>query len=1086
MTQPKFYLIPALQIMLCLFLFSNIPAFAQQDLNDVKITLADDTASFAQILRQIENSTNFKFSYLRDEVPLNKKITIQVEDESLYKLLMKLASKYGLQFKRINNQIVVSKAKNFDERLLAVPQGPASLRGKILDAATGEALIGANVIVQGTSMGAASDMDGNYAIPNIPAGNYSLRVSYIGYKTIIVKINLKSEEHLTKILKLEAVGITGKEVVVTAQASGQNAAINQQLASNKIVNVVSSARIQDLPDANAAESVGRLPGVSVTRSGGEANGVVIRGMDSKYNMIMIDGVEMAPTNASSRATDLSMISSNTLSGIEVYKTVTPDMDAAVLGGVVNFKLREAKKAVGTIPTLNFLAQGGYNQIVSKYNNYKFVASAENRYFNDKLGVFAQGIVERVNHTSDNLGASYDVTNTKILNAPHDPYMTSMTLSFAPRLEDRYDGTLVLDYKLPAGKISLMNLGSQSNTTTITYQNRYPTSGNDIYLNDSYSFQTYNVFTNLLDYEQSLPGSINMDVKISHAFSENTSPDNYSMNFWQQGAGVSGITNTDPPDVIARAAYAKIKPSDLIAYQISTSHNYTKTRNINASIDLSRTFNFSDEITATLKAGGDYKYTGRWHNQMSAGANIYTGSWATRAAIVKAFPWMQNAPYNYNPNGSNFVTVEPFMISNFSYGNFLNGDYNMGPATNLDLIHGAIAAVIDTSAKEGGKVGSRDYIPDNRGLFDGNYNGHEDRSAGYIMATISIGPNLTVIPGVRYQGLFTSYTAPIITNPSSDPYPVEYPHRDTTMNRFHGYWLPDISLIYKPLTWLNIRAAYTTTISYPDFTQLTPLVNVVYGNNPSVTWHNYNLNPAHSQNYDLAVSVYNNNIGLFTAGGFLKQIDGLIFGTGDVYPLKNWTAFPEVPPTTPNLAGYTVNYSINNPYRTNVWGAEVEWQTHFWYLPNPFNGLVMNVNYTHIFSKAKYPYAFLADTGSYPRIGKMQVQQPYYDRLYNQPNDIANLSIGYDYKGFSILVSMIYKANVFTGTNFWPDLRNRQPDWTRWDISAKQSLPWNGLQVYLDINNINGQNDISIEQGTGYPSSSQDYGMTADLGIRWSL
>jgi len=94
-----------------------------------------------------------------------------------------------------------------------------------------------------------------------------------------------------------------------------------------------------------------------------------------------------------------------------------------------------------------------------------------------------------------------------------------------------------------------------------------------------------------------------------------------------------------------------------------------------------------------------------------------------------------------------------------------------------------------------------------------------------MATINVGPNLTIIPGVRYQGLFTSYTAPIITNPSSDPYPVEYPHRDTTMNRFHGYWLPDISMIYKPLTWLSVRAAYTTTLSYPDFTQITPLVNV---------------------------------------------------------------------------------------------------------------------------------------------------------------------------------------------------------------------------------------------------------------------
>jgi len=1074
-----------MQIMICCLLMYTSAASAQEDLKDVKITLADDTVALSHVLRDIERSTNFKFSYLKDNVPLDEKITIQVEDESLYKLLTKLASKYGLAFRRINNQIVVTRAPVI-EKALYVPAGPGSIKGKITDATTGEGLIGANVLLEGTSMGSAADMDGNFSIPGVPAGAYNMKVSYIGYKTMVMKIQLKEGEHLVKNIKLEAVGITGKEVVVTAQASGQNSAINQQIASDKIVNVVSSARIQELPDANAAESVGRLPGVTVTRSGGEANGVVIRGMDSKYNMIMIDGVEMAATNQDTRATDLSMISSNTLSGIEVYKTLTPDMDAAVLGGVVNFKLREAKKSVSGIPTLSFLAQGGLNQIVNKYNNYKFVASAENRYMNDKLGIFVQGIAERVNHTSDNLGANYTVTNTKFLNGAHDPYMTSMTLNFVPRIEDRYDGTLVLDYKLPAGKISLMNLASQSNTATTTYQNSYQTSGNTMYLKDSYSFRTYNVFTNLLDYEQMLFGSINMDIKISHAFSENSSPNNYSMNFEDQTIDLTNINQTDPPNVIAQDVYSQIDPTTLYAYQINTSNNYTKQRNVDASIDLSRTFNFSDEITATFKAGGDYKYTGRWHTEMSAGANILTGSKGTIAAIIKAYPWMMNAPYNFPPDGSKPMTIQPFLINNFSYGNFLNGDYNMGPATSLDMIRGAMAAVIDTSLKEAGKVGSRDYIPDNRGLFVSNYNGHEDRSAGYIMATINIGPDLTIIPGVRYQGLFTSYTAPIVTNPSSDSYPVEYPHRDTTMNRFHGYWLPDISIRYKPLSWLDIRAAYTTTLSYPDFSQITPLLNIASGNNPTVTWHNYNLNPAHSQNYDLALSTYSNEIGLFTIGGFLKQIDGLIFGTGDMHPLKDWSAYPEVPKNIPNLAAYAIDYSINNPYRTNVWGAEAEWQTHFWYLPTPFNGLVLNVNYTHIFSRAKYPYSFLADTGNYPHQGKMQIQQPYYDRLYNQPNDIANLSLGYDYKGFSILVSMIYKANVFTGTDFWPDLRNRQPDWTRWDISAKQELPWNGLQVYMDINNINGQNDINIEQGTGYPSSSQDYGMTADLGIRWSL
>ena len=78
--------------------------------------------------------------------------------------------------------------------------------------------------------------------------------------------------------------IEGEIAIVTAQAFGQRAAINQQLASNSVVNIVSAEKIEELPDATAAEAIGRLPGVSLKRSSGEANKVVIRGLSPKYNV----------------------------------------------------------------------------------------------------------------------------------------------------------------------------------------------------------------------------------------------------------------------------------------------------------------------------------------------------------------------------------------------------------------------------------------------------------------------------------------------------------------------------------------------------------------------------------------------------------------------------------------------------------------------------------------------------------------------------------------------------------------------------------------------------------------------------------
>ena len=150
-----------------------------------------------------------------------------------------------------------------------------------------------------------------------------------------------------------------------------------------------------------------------------------------------------------------------------------------------------------------------------------------------------------------------------------------------------------------------------------------------------------------------------------------------------------------------------------------------------------------------------------------------------------------------------------------------------------------------------------------------------------------------------------------------------------------------------------------------------------------------------------------------------------------------------------------------------------------------SGLVLNVNYTHIFSGAKYPYT-ITRRGVYPTFQPSYVDTFYTDRLLDQPDDIVNLSVGYDYQGLSAVASMIYQSNVFNGTNFWPELRSYKSSYLRWDAVIKQDLPWYNIQVYLDLNDLNGASDIYVVQANGFPTSQSSYGMTADLGLRWSF
>lgn len=151
--------------------------------------------------------------------------------------------------------------------------GPVAFAGRVTglvrDKATGEELIGATVQVKGTAIGIATDVDGRFSLPSVPSGAQTLVVSYIGYRQQEVAVNVVDGGTVQVTVDLEPSSLQGDEVTVTAQVEGQVAAINQQIASNTISNVVSAARIQELPDVNAAESIGRVPGVSIQRSGGE-------------------------------------------------------------------------------------------------------------------------------------------------------------------------------------------------------------------------------------------------------------------------------------------------------------------------------------------------------------------------------------------------------------------------------------------------------------------------------------------------------------------------------------------------------------------------------------------------------------------------------------------------------------------------------------------------------------------------------------------------------------------------------------------------------------------------------------------------
>ena len=115
-----------------------------------------------------------------------------------------------------------------------------SVAGRVLDRDSGEPLPGANVTIVGTSIGASTDLEGKYVLRNVPTGKQSMKVTYIGYRSVTMDVTVGENATLTQDYHLVVQALEGQTVVVTGQAKGQMSAINEQLTSKNIVNVVSA------------------------------------------------------------------------------------------------------------------------------------------------------------------------------------------------------------------------------------------------------------------------------------------------------------------------------------------------------------------------------------------------------------------------------------------------------------------------------------------------------------------------------------------------------------------------------------------------------------------------------------------------------------------------------------------------------------------------------------------------------------------------------------------------------------------------------------------------------------------------------
>lgn len=266
-----------------------------------------ESTTLKELFDLIEEKFNYTFLIRNNDINLNERISIDMSNRSVEEILTTALKNQHADFVVNNNRIVVYKSSSNPNELRnterMVAQQTITISGTIVDAVTGEPVIGANVLVKGTTNGTSTDFDGKFSL-EAPAGA-TLVVSYIGYVNHEVKatsapmtIRIKEDTQNLEEVVVVGYGVQKKESLTGAM----------QVVSNEKLLDATSPTVENLLS-------GKAPGVQVTSGGGQpgaAGKVVIRGKStvngSTDPLWIVDGVIVGTEAGSLNPADIESMS----------------------------------------------------------------------------------------------------------------------------------------------------------------------------------------------------------------------------------------------------------------------------------------------------------------------------------------------------------------------------------------------------------------------------------------------------------------------------------------------------------------------------------------------------------------------------------------------------------------------------------------------------------------------------------------------------------------------------------------------------------------------------------------------------------
>ncbi len=902
---------------------------------------------------------------------------------------------------------------------------PGTITGRVFSPATGEYLRNAQIRVDSTGEVISSEDGGTYRISPIASGSVTLVVTYTGFRSVTATVDVPPGGTVTRDIEListmQAPAATDPKgpsklaaFKVSTEREGNAKAIMDQRNSMNITNTVASDVFGDVAEGNVGEFLKHMPGVELDLTQGEVRTIRLRGLDSEYTQVTLDGVSLGSADANqgasgnARAFSFEQVSLASMESIEVSKTISADVDANAPAGTINLKTKRAFDRAGRRVSMsanltafstrfNFEESYGPDDRKSRKIHPGGIFDYSDVFFNKRLGINLN-ISESMAYSANartTLTYSYAPTAAD----PRPVVPTSLNFLHAPRTNRRSTVNFTADFKASQRLVlsltllyNYADLNNPQRSLTFNTGARNTVVGADPLISFTTNSTAANVASN--------PAAI---VKLGQTMTAVPKFEYRLGNFTLEGkfAGSNSVSWYDP-----RGRRGSIRDAGGPAF---TNLTFTARRSAFNSAD----WKIVQTGGADMADGANYTNpTITIDDGRYAMTDVYSGELIGTLRTNKILPVVWKAGFKRR------FEVRDFRLDTESLRFNLNGapargawagynspfDFDMG-ATNTDSsvrsIGGGTIWTPDLVRlgglyREHPELFSQTITATNfYNAFIGNRRNYEETiDAGFLMGTTTIG-RLIVRAGVRREDTNsdslefdprtpaevvragfaeTNGRATTIDGLKYQYFSKPKVHRVGSYNNY----FPSASVKYKITQNFDAQFGFSSTIRRPTFRDIAGVWDI---NDDALTVRtpNPSLNPETSRNFAARLAYYFEPVGIIAANVYQNNVKGLFIS--NTLTAQEFGYNGEV-----DLSNYQFITTTSSNRDVTVRGMELEYSQSLSFLPDAFRGLNVRASYTR----------------SYASIPKVNMV----------PHSI-NAGLSYAYRKFNVYTNLNWRDNYPT-------------------------------------------------------------------------